>query len=577
MKKRIFSLILALIMLFSVASCSRGELQTASETETNEEAYQGGDLFGDDEGIFGDDESGSGGDFSGGFFSDEGGDPFAPESSGTGSSKKAKEVDPLKAVADASKPITPRQVVTHPGVQGSMKVGFARASFTPTAEDGGTPMGGYGNADHRLSSQVLDDVQATCIAYQDGTGNIALMFTLDLISTNRTVSDKSRNVIRKLLPQIPNENIFFSCTHTHSAPTVNNASDWRGTNASVNNWVSSTSYDINTLSTFYKAIGRAAVDAVNDLAPADASYSKVNVPKMNFIRRYVDAQGNFLGTNTLNGSATATYETMPDTSLQILKFYRDNKKPVVLINWQAHPCYDSGETITKVSASYIHHLRATVENEGCHCAFFQGAAGNLITSTLISADKSYVKSTSKAYGEALAAYVKQGLVETRAISLGNIKTSWYDYAAPIDTSQNNRWQDAKKVYDLINAGKMDEARAKAIELGFKDMYDARDIYNKYIKSKSGSTEKLQLAALRIGDLGFVFPCYEMFDTNGMYVKNNSNCKLTFVCELSNEGHSYIPTEAAMNHGGYEATSCYYVKDTGDKLAVQLTAMLNSLK
>ncbi|MBR7165504.1 MAG: hypothetical protein IKD18_04410 [Clostridia bacterium] len=62
-------------------------------------------------------------------------------------------------------------------------VGFGRADITPPK---GTPMPGYGNAQSRLSENTLDPIFATCVAVRNGE-ETALIFSLDVLQIPRAV------------------------------------------------------------------------------------------------------------------------------------------------------------------------------------------------------------------------------------------------------------------------------------------------------------------------------------------------------------------------------------------------------
>ena len=67
----------------------------------------------------------------------------------------------------------------------------------------------------------------------------------------------------------------------------------------------------------------------------------------------------------------------------------------------------------------------------------------------------------------------------------------------------------------------------------------------------------------------------MFDTNGMYIKENSQFKTTFVCAYTNGHFGYIASELGYKNGGYEAYISRFEPGTGELVADKLVEMLNS--
>ncbi len=86
-------------------------------------------------------------------------------------------------------------------------------------------------------------------------------------------------------------------------------------------------------------------------------------------------------------------------------------------------------------------------------------------------------------------------------------------------------------------------------------------------------EEVEVQVITIGEadeggLAFVgYPC-ELFTEFGLQTKAQSPFAETFVVELANGWHGYVPTQEAFAHGGYEARLGYTSRlapETGDRL------------
>ena len=64
-----------------------------------------------------------------------------------------------------------------------IKVGFGRADITP--EEYG-PMGGFGNDDVRICTEILDRLFGTCILVKDSAGEAFVLCTTDLLNPKET-------------------------------------------------------------------------------------------------------------------------------------------------------------------------------------------------------------------------------------------------------------------------------------------------------------------------------------------------------------------------------------------------------
>ena len=79
-----------------------------------------------------------------------------------------------------------------------------------------------------------------------------------------------------------------------------------------------------------------------------------------------------------------------------------------------------------------------------------------------------------------------------------------------------------------------------------------------------------------GDIGFVAAPYEMFDTNGVFIKENSPYEMTVIATLSNRANGYFPADATFDYGSYETDTAPYIRGTAEQLADQYVSMLTEL-
>jgi hypothetical protein len=66
----------------------------------------------------------------------------------------------------------------------------------------------------------------------------------------------------------------------------------------------------------------------------------------------------------------------------------------------------------------------------------------------------------------------------------------------------------------------------------------------------------------------------MFDTNGVYIKENSPFEYTIISTIANKTNGYFPSEFAFTvSGGYECDTTNYVCGTAERLADEYLRML----
>jgi hypothetical protein len=90
-------------------------------------------------------------------------------------------------------------------------------------------------------------------------------------------------------------------------------------------------------------------------------------------------------------------------------------------------------------------------------------------------------------------------------------------------------------------------------------------------------EGVEVQVLRLGDCALVGLPGEIFTEFGLQIKAQSPFKETFVVELANGWHGYIPTRAAFEHGGYETRLGYTSRLAPEAGERMVRAALEQLK
>lgn len=278
------------------------------------------------------------------------------------------------------------------------KVGYAKGNVTPSSP---SYLGGFFDPNERISNEIMDPINATCVAFTDPAGTTVLLFGLDLLYINSSLFNMVRATISKE-HNIPESQILFSATHTHSAPHQD----------SVN-------YDANDqITTTCLLIAKQALD---DRKPAQMYGTFARPEGLNFVRHYVLSDGTYLGKgigyfpqNQLIGHVHKA-----DNLLQMIKFTREGGKDVILTNWQAHYRSATERNYNGISADYPGIYKQTLEQLlDCHAAFVLGGSGNLNSTSHISGlttTSDYVE-----HGKKLAEHAVEAAKNFQPLELGNI-------------------------------------------------------------------------------------------------------------------------------------------------------------
>lgn len=395
---------------------------------------------------------------------------------------------------------------------------------------------------------VKDPIFATCIAVSDGK-EIALFFSLDI--RNTTKGAQMQSFVSKATG-IPEENMFFTATHNHSGPDP----------------TASTSDVVRWYTDFYKALAKAAKDAIADLAPSQIFVGKALSPAgTNFVRRYVRADGSWDGIHNANTSSApvVAYESEADKELRTVRFDRGDKKDIVMVNWQAHAAHALDANKTAITADFITNLRKGVEKDmDVHFAYFQGACGDVNFSSRMN-DKKY--DGWEEIGKVLVDTVKEAVGAEEEAESGKLQITKSVLDGVVRKETAERVKQAKEVNNTAGEAK----DALLATYGFASRYAVSAVIK---RAGMGETSPLPLYCISFGDVAFASAPFEMFNTNGIQLRAASPFQMTFNCSYTNGACGYMPSSEGFDHGGYEYDTCYFEKGTGERVVNESVRILS---
>ena len=441
---------------------------------------------------------------------------------------------------------------TQPATGPWLEAGFARVDVTPDYKIG---LDGVGDADTRISQAVSDPLTVTCVAMKSEKTTI-LIYTADTLGYNYKLVTQFRPQIQ-LATGVPQDNIFFGATHSHSAPRL----------------LLKTEEGQQYLSTFITALMDAGNQAISNLAPAKLQAATTDLEGMNFVRHYKMSDGSYAGPNfgTYDGLEFVDYSGTADPELSMIKLDRgENEKDILMLNWQAHPNNSTAIGYYTISADFVGKLRDKLENDtGMQVAYFTGASGNVHIDSKIAADAHNLPWNT--YGEKLAELTVQALPLLKDVGGTGIQVTGQVYKGQIDHSWDHLYFEAQEVMEVYKTQGKAAATALCKKYDFSSHHHARTVTE---LAKTGPTMQLELRAFRVGDVGFTTGTYEMWTESGKYVKDNSPFDVTFIITGN---LIYIPAKEAFAYRNYEVDTTYLVEGTAELLVDEYVKMLNSLK
>ena len=395
--------------------------------------------------------------------------------------------------------------------------GFGKTIITP---EYAVNLDSHGDTATRVSKGVLTDLFALTVAMSDAEGNTVLWITTDLTHGTITMA----NTVRKAVEEkygIPKENVILGGTHNHSSVAYGYESE------------ANKRFEEDWLAGVMKSIDA----AIEDRAPATMEIGRTESEGLAFSRRYWRTDGNLLsgGPEKYSPASNAplkSHESEVDEEIQMVRFVREDKKDILITQWQNHACYLSGNPSNddhyKLSAEWPGIMRDKIEADlDVHCIYFQGASANLSERSKI-AGETKSKSFSE-HGNMLAQYV----------------------------------------VDAYNGGTVFEKK----ETG---TIQTNQTYLTPERSGAWSSTDPEMNALSIGDVALVTLPQEMFDSDGKYLKENSPFAMTLSMGYACSTSGYAAPDWAGPNGGYETVNGPFKLGTAELFKDHYIKTLNTL-
>lgn len=460
----------------------------------------------------------------------------------------------------------------------TLAVGVSRQDITPDHPIGAHINGG--GDPNRLAEGILDNLTITCIAVTDKGNNTVLFYSQDIHNPVGSWTTTYRQNISDATG-VPVERIFMTATHTHSSlmPTD-------GTNA--NNEEFTAKYEA--------AIITAAQEALADRAPAQMYCSEVDVKEANngqamaFVRHVTMLDGSVTGSNfgTYNFAMLSGFPYEADNEAQLIKFVREGKDGVLMMNWPAHSTFHGTTALRNISADYPAYVRGYIEeNTDYTFAIFLSGAGDQVPQS-----KLYPKVDHHlecdAYGAALGKIITDYMADDanfRQVEDGVIKQQ-----NKVVTVATNKISDeqmalalkAKDVYNYFLENGQAEGNTYAIANGFQSCYEARSFVS---RMNLEDTMDIPLDVMTLGNMAFAITRYEISGGSSKAIKdafkNGDDYTMAFIVGYCNDNLGYIPNELNYEYnngrGSYEAYDCKYAKGTCEQLTDTYIQMIKDMK
>jgi neutral ceramidase len=459
-----------------------------------------------------------------------------------------------------------------------LRVGFAEVDITPGP---GLPMAGMVHPPR--GEGVQWPLMGRVVVFDDGIDAAAIV-ALDLLFLMPQAVAELRQAITPGTRVSP-ANVMVTCNHTHRAPYVTALMD--------------EDIDFAYLDLVRSRLVTAFASAWVSRRPTRLRTGAADAPGWTFNRRqiYRTDLGEQVGTQGPEWIDTFVRREGPeDNQVQTLVAETpDGKALGGLVNFACHATVMGGEPL--YSADYPGAwTEALAAEHGGIFAFLQGCAGNLWSYDLSSPAPIFQDGPTRArrMAEALTAKADEALAASRVLAGEQARVRAASTVLRIPQRRPTAEQVALAKWYLEKARgevEQEEFTRRFYGHAYTFFHNSPEVQEWFMRETLGMwewqrrvggrelIEDVEVQAIAVGDLAFVGYPAEYFTEFGLRTKAASPFAATFVAELANGWHGYVPTVEAFAHGGYEPRLGFQsrlVPEAGDLMCDTGIALLQRL-
>ncbi len=439
-----------------------------------------------------------------------------------------------------------------------LHVGHAKCDITPK-------LGCYlqGNTNTRITEKVHDPLHVRCVMFEnEGT---AILLYYDLVGIKQELCEGIRQFVAEAIG-CNREDVFVSCTHTHTGPNINNAAFPK---------------DEAYIESLKHLSAQAARKAKNDLHPAELFFARDTLDGINFCRRYRMKDGSVRTNPGANNPDILEPMNEGDNVIQLLKITREGAGDIALVNFQCHAdVVKKIDGVHSVSADYPGVVCDVLEKAipDLSCVYCNGPNGDLVQTDQISVpewDNRRCWNHALHMGRAIAGKILGMYTKACPIEGGIVKTTEKRMELPLKQPTPEQVEAAKKVLEAYEKGEfVIRPKNPGTMEDTTTLYEARV---NFALSKDNEKAYARVSAFSMGDFAVAGIPGEPFSEIGKRIRKGTPFAAQFSLCLTNGCEGYFPMEDAFGVDGYESRTTKFRAGIGETMADTALELLNALK
>jgi hypothetical protein len=362
---------------------------------------------------------------------------------------------------------------------------------------------------------------------------------------------------------VPLDAVFLASTHAHTGPVT------RIPSTPGRHWEKVHAEDIPIVEASNRKMIDGCVEsarkALSDLAPSEILLGRGEAKGISFIRRYRMKDGTVRTNPGVNNPNVECALGEPDEQLQLVRFVRQGKKEIALINFQCHPDTIGG---TKFSADW----------PGLACMYVERAMNGAVDAILINGaqgDTNHLRTRvkpeevvpsryemAKHMGRVVAGATLSVWGTCASRKAGKVQAAVRQVKVITNKGRPEEIPQAERYVQLHLTGRSREIPG----VGMEHIANIAAAYRMMELKDSPREVDVPVSVVAIGDALVLggFPG-EPFTWMGTELKRRSPFAMTIPACCVNGQRGYFPIKSAYTDGGYENATSRFVAGTAERL------------
>lgn len=474
---------------------------------------------------------------------------------------------------------------------GTLKIGLSKKVITPPAKSCAI----FGIDYYRPSQYVESDLYANAVVLEED--DTIIMCSCDITQITDEFKAIVLEHVRKMAPEINTDKISISATHTHNSPypneTVNQFTILAEYLPEGYTYEDDTPYDpevwLGDRTVPYLAEKIAETICQAWQKRKEGYYSPgFGRCVVGFTRRTQYRDGKVINYGVTNSVNFDCMQGVNDTGVEMLFLFDENKKPIGAIVNVACPAQVL-EQVHIIGADYWGKCRDFLKEdfgEDFVLVGLCGAAGDMTPRDLVRLPRynSLVepmldiiprRTDPEVYTmESLMDVSERLSMEIRRVyrkvcenlsDSAKIVCRRFTMSFPGKIIDNETYKEAKKTVREYVA-KLENKALSSSEMG--GILLPLEQIQRYKEQEFKRMKKSEIFIMRFADMAFAAFPYELFVDYGNRIKARSHATQTFLIQLANGSHGYLPTKIAYGSGGYGVDRVCFVEQSAGELLTE---------